>query len=71
MIRKTTCSKCGSVDINVTWRYNKEQEMGLYMGHDGFGFQFEDADIKCAKCGNQKLLNELYDKKGKIIKEKE
>jgi DNA-directed RNA polymerase subunit RPC12/RpoP len=66
MIRKTTCEKCGSTEITVTWKYKKEEETSLFMGHDGWGFQFEDAEIRCAKCKSQRLVNALYSKSGKI-----
>jgi hypothetical protein len=68
MIRKVTCKKCNSTDINITWKYKKEEEISMYLGHDGFGFQFEDAIIKCAKCGSKDLSNELYNLFGRKIK---
>ena len=68
-IRKTTCKRCGSKDINITWKYNKKDEMAMYMGHDGFGFQFEDATIKCAKCGSKELVNLEYNIFGRVKKE--
>jgi hypothetical protein len=67
--RKTTCNKCKSVNINITWEYDKKDEMSMYLGHDGWGFQFEDAKMTCAKCGSKNLSNFEYDNKGRIIKD--
>ncbi len=56
MKRKLTCSKCKSTAINITWKYSKNNEIAMLLSHDGYGLQFEDAIIKCAKCGSYKLL---------------
>ena len=70
-IRKVTCNKCKSIDINVIWKYKKEDEMNMYLGHDGYGFQFEDAIMKCAKCGSRDLLNLEYNIFGKLKESKQ
>ena len=69
MIVKTTCTKCRSTKINITWRYKKEEEMGMLMGHDGYGLQFEDAVIKCGECGSRDIGNLSYNKFGRIVKD--
>jgi len=69
MIRKATCKKCKSVNINITWKYAKEDEIAMYLCHDGFGFQFEDATMKCGDCGSRNLVNAKYNMWGKLIEE--
>ena len=69
MIVKTTCCKCKSTNINITWKYAKKDEMAMLLSHDGYGLQFEDATIKCGECGSRDLENMNYNKFGKVIKE--
>lgn len=71
MIRKATCNKCGSVKINITWKYRKADEMDMLLCHDGYGFQYEDAAMKCYDCNSKDIINLRYNKDGKLIEEKE
>jgi hypothetical protein len=54
-IRKLTCLKCKSININITWKYKKEDELNMLLSHDGYGLQYEDSIMKCAKCGSEDL----------------
>lgn len=55
MKRQLTCSKCGSVNVNVIWEYAEKDEIAMMLCHDGWGLQYEDAKITCAKCGSSDL----------------
>lgn len=50
-IRNLKCEKCESTDFSFKWKYHPNNEMGLQMCHDGFGFQLEDAIVQCSRCG--------------------
>lgn len=51
-IQKLRCADCDHIRFTISWVYEtKEQEIALLLCHDGYGFQFEDAIIKCADCG--------------------
>ena len=66
---KTTCNKCKSTTVSISWKYRKEDEMAMLMSHDGYGLQFDDAKIVCSKCGSDNLSNLSYNNKGKILQE--
>lgn len=45
---------CGNDSFCFRWETNSlEQEHALMYCHDGYGFQLEDAIIKCSKCGKE------------------
>lgn len=52
------CKKCGGTSFSFRWDYNEDDEINLFMGHDGIGFQLEDSIIKCNKCGKESLYEE-------------
>ena len=66
-IKKLTCSKCNSTDINISWKYDRNNEMAMYTYYD-WEFKLEDAIMKCAKCGCKKLYKADYTKFGKTKK---
>ena len=46
------CKECGGNSFTFRWRWKDTADLiTLTMCHDGYGFQFEDADITCNKCG--------------------
>ena len=47
------CKKCGGTSFSFRWDYDEDEEMSLYMCHDGMGFQLTDSIIKCDKCGKE------------------
>jgi len=47
------CKECGGTSFSFRWDYNEDEEMTLYMCHDGMGFQLTDSIIKCDKCGKE------------------
>ena len=51
--RTMKCKKCGGTSFSFRWDYDEDEEMGLYMCHDGMGFQLTDSIIRCDKCGKE------------------
>ncbi len=65
-IKKLTCNKCGSTDINITWRYSRDSDKAMYF-YKNWEFKLDEADMKCAKCKSKELYKADYTKFGKII----
>jgi hypothetical protein len=55
--RRLSCPKCGKNKFIFRMIYDKKEEMGLILGHDGFGFQFEDSLVECVNCKRKKKYN--------------
>ena len=51
VVRRLTCSSCGRNRFQFTWRYPKDQELGMILAHEGIGFRLEDAEMNCSSCG--------------------
>lgn len=49
--KELLCSACGSKAFRFRWEYKKEDEMTLYLCHEGIGFQLVDSIITCDGCG--------------------
>lgn len=46
------CNKCGGDSFKFSWEVKSEAHYhSLLMAHDGFGVQFQDSVVECAKCG--------------------
>ena len=50
--RLLKCHNCGANNWSIKWKWkNKNERLALTFGHSGMGFQFNDAEFKCNKCG--------------------
>jgi len=53
------CRKCGNRRFTFKLEYEKEDEMDLYLCHDGYGFRMEDAEITCMGCMQNMTFEDL------------
>ena len=46
------CKNCKGTRFSIFWKYqNSDELIRLQICHDGYGLLFEDATVKCLKCG--------------------
>ena len=75
--RTMKCKKCGGTSFSFRWDYDEDDEMKLYMCHDGMGFELTDSIIRCDKCGKESpyeqeefITTEVFDIKSEDLRTK-
>lgn len=67
VIRIMKCENCDGDSFRFVWEYDQKSEFNMIWCHDGFGFELDQADKICTKCGskedpNLESINDLFGK---------